>query len=161
MDALTAIGDDTASHIDYVIYHPHVSSAQDGESIRTMLLAVQIKCEQRDALCSPRCPEPLIERDLSGTCIKSLRGGGQPRPLDEPGAVNHLLLLSYAQAMGGTPHAGPVTSEHSLKLMSGALAYGLLDCDATGHHDQRCRRDPLYLLGGSHCCGNRSSNHPS
>ncbi|MFI4978523.1 MAG: tetratricopeptide repeat protein [Solirubrobacterales bacterium] len=161
MDTVTIIGDDAASQIDYVIYHPQLSTAQDDEGIRTMLLSVQVKCDQRDWLCAAGCQEPPIKYNLNGTCIKPLLGGGQPRPPDERGALNHVLLLSYAQALGGTPQAGPLANEHSLKLTSGALAYGHLDCDATGQHDQRCRRDALYLLGGSHCCGNRSPKHPS
>jgi predicted negative regulator of RcsB-dependent stress response len=161
MDAPTTIGDGAASHIDYVIYHSRCSSAQDDESIRTILLAIQVKCEQRDWLCSHGCPEPLIKHDPIGPCIKPLLGGGQPRPPDEPDAPSHLLLLRYAQAMGGTPHAGPAASEHSLKLISGALAYGLVNRDAIDGHDPGCSRDPLYFIHGSRCCGRHSPDSPT
>jgi tetratricopeptide (TPR) repeat protein len=161
MDVLTTIGDDAASHVDYVIYRSRRSSAQDDESIRTMLLAIQAKCERGDWLCSHGCAEPPIKHDPIRPCVKPLLGGGQPRPPDEPGAPSHLLLLGYLQALAVTVRAGRSANQDAVDLMSGALAHGLLDHDAIGHCVRGCTGSPLYFLGVSHCCGNRSPNHPS
>jgi tetratricopeptide (TPR) repeat protein len=158
MDALTAVADDAAINVDYVIYHSQFTTAQDDPRIPTMLLAVQIKGEHGDWPYPTACSLPLVKCDPVGTCMNPLCGDGQPRSPDALGAPSNLLLLRYAQAMAHFTDA--IVDEHSLDLMSAVLA-DTVHSNPPGVHGQRCRTDPLYLLGGSHCCGNPTPNHPS
>ncbi|MHB8490685.1 MAG: tetratricopeptide repeat protein [Solirubrobacteraceae bacterium] len=161
MDVLTTVDEETVSRIDYVIHQSQLPAAQNDQAIRSVLLAVQSKWGQRDRPWSPHCPASPTKDHAISPRPMSLAGHGQSCPLERSGAPSHLLLLRYAQAMAVMVRANWTATDDAVRLMSGALAYGLIDCDATDHDDRACTGGPSCLLGGSRRRAHRSPDLPT